>query len=835
MTKAGSSLPIDAVLPQLQATLLDSAFAVLVAAPGAGKTTRVPLHLLDADWRAQGRIIMLEPRRIAARAAAHFMARSIGEDVGETVGYRVRLDTRISNRTRVEVVTEGVFTRMILDDPELTGVAAVIFDEFHERSLDGDLGLALALDCAVLRPDLRIIIMSATLDSAHVSSVLSGAPLIESEGRAFPVETRYVPPKPDIRVEDHIVSTVMMALREDRGSLLVFLPGEAEIRRVAERLSVLVSDTTDIAPLYGRLSPKEQDRAIAPAPEGRRKVVLATTIAQTSLTIEGIRVVVDSGLVRVPVFEPATALTRLETRRISQAAATQRQGRAGRTEEGICYRLWHKGQNAALQPHDTPEILAADLAPLALTLAAWGVTDPKQMQFVNQPPEPAWAEAVALLQQLGAIDDQGQITDEGRKLAAFPIHPRLAHMIYRAQVNGYAQRAAEIAALVSEHGLGGEAIDLEDRLRFFLADKSPRAKDARALAGRWARLAGNSQQQPAAGRAKGAAASATMSIGQMLANAYPDRLAQSAGRPGRFRLANGRAATLPEVDALAQHKFLIVTDITGPAAKGRIRAAARIEVEDVEETFSKHIIEETRNMFDTGSLSVRARRVRAVGQVILADAPAKIVDAEAAVELLCAGIQDLGVNVLPWTKGQLALRKRATYLHETLGAPWPDLSNRALRQDVSSWLLPCLYGVTAVAHITADMLEGALSVLLPWELRSQIDSLLPSHFEAPTGSRFPINYGHETAPAVEIRVQEVFGLTQHPTIMAGRTPLLLILLSPAHRPIQMTRDLPGFWRGSWASVAKDMKGRYPRHFWPEDPASAEATARAKPRGPSSAS
>jgi ATP-dependent helicase HrpB len=620
----------------------------------------------------------------------------------------------------------------------------------------------------------------------------------------------------------------------------VFLPGEAENRRVAARLSAQVAGTTDIAPLYGRLSAGEQDRAITPAPEGRRKVVLATTIAQTSLTIEGIRIVVDSGLARVPVFEPATALTRLETRKISQAAATQRQGRAGRTESGVCYRLWNRGQTAALAPFDTPEILAADLTPLALSLAAWGVTDPAQMQFVDQPPGPAWAEAVALLQQLDALDARGRITGEGRALAAFPLHPRLAHMIRRAHAGAAPQTAsaaakvaAEVAALLSEHGLGGDAPDLEARLQHFRTDKSPRAKDARTLAARWAKLAGSATQQQTAsaktGGTGGAKASQAVSIGQMLANAYPDRLAQAAGRPGRFRLTGGRAATLPATDALAQHPFLVVTDISGQAANGRIRAAAPITAEEIEESFSAHIVEETRMAFDRASRSVRARRVRAIGQVILADASAKIEDTDAAAGLLCTGIGELGVDALPWSRQQLALRKRVTYLREVLGPPWPDLGDRALQADVAHWLLPCLCGATALSHITADMLEGALSALLPWDLRTQIDGLLPSHFQAPTGSRIPIDYAHETAPAIAVRVQELFGLTEHPTIMDGKTPLLVILLSPAHRPIQMTRDLPGFWRGSWAAVARDMKGRYPRHFWPEDPAGAEATARAKPR------
>lgn len=819
MTNTGTPLPIDAVLPQLTATLRDNAFAVLVAAPGAGKTTRVPLHLLDTNWRANGRIIMLEPRRIATRAAAHYMAQSLSEEVGETVGYRVRFDTRVSAKTQIEVVTEGVFTRMILDDPELNGIAAVIFDEFHERSLDGDLGLALALDTAILRPELRILIMSATLDSTQMSKLLSDAPLIKSEGRAFPVETRYVPQKPDIRIEDHVVSTVMTALKEEHGSILVFLPGEAEIRRVTDRLSALVPGTTDVAALYGRLTPKQQDLAISPAGKGRRKVVLATSIAQTSLTIEGIRVVVDSGLARVPIFEPATALTRLETRRISQASATQRQGRAGRTQDGVCYRLWSKGQNAAQVAFDTPEILAADLAPLVLSLATWGVTDPKQMQFVDQPPASAWSEALTLLQKLDAIDNQRQITDQGRILATLPIHPRLAHMIHYGQAVGNAQTASDIAALVSEHGLGGEAIDLEERLRVFLADKSPRAKDARTLARRWASLAGSARQPHQA-----------MSVGQLLAHAYPDRIAQATGRPGRFRLAGGRAATLPASDALAQHKFLVVTDITGQAANGHIRAAARIDIEEIEETFAAQIVEEIRLDFDVGTRSVRARRVRAIDQVILADTPSKVEDMEAAAMLLCTGIEDLGLDVLPWSKQQLALRERSSYLHEKLGSPWPDLSDLALQETVSTWLQPYLSGVTKVSKITADMLEGALSALLPWDLRSQINTLLPSHFEAPTGSRFAINYAHETAPAIEVRVQELFGLTKHPAILDGQTPLLLILLSPAHRPIQMTQDLPGFWRGSWAAVAKDLKGRYPRHFWPDDPADAKATSRAKPKG-----
>ena len=742
----------------------------------------------------------------------------LGEKVGETVGYRVRLDSQVSEKTKIEVVTEGVFTRMILEDPELNGVSAVIFDEFHERSLDGDLGLALAQDVAILRPELRLLIMSATLDSAQMSKQLADAPLIQSDGRAYPVETRYVPPKPDVSIEDHVVRTVLSALEDEAGSILVFLPGQAEINRVAKRLSTSVSQDVDITPLYGRLTPEQQDLAIAPAKDGRRKIVLATSIAQTSLTIEGIRIVVDSGLARVPVYEPSTALTRLETRTISQASATQRQGRAGRTQTGVCYRLWPKGQDAARPAFDTPEILAADLTPLVLNLARWGVTDPAQMQFVDQPPVSTWAEAVALLKDLDALDEAANITNHGEELAALPLHPRLAHMIQKGKALDATQRACDIAALLSEHGLGGDAVDIEERLQNFLTDRRPRAKEAKSLAKRWAKLADDTQQK-----------SNDVSVGRLIAFAYPDRVAQATGQVGRYRLANGRAANLPQTDRLAREPFLVVTDITGQAANGRIRAAASIDLEEIEDAFAGHIVEEQRIEFDTASRSVRARRVRALNQVILADAPAKIDDLDAAAQQLCAGIAELGVDILPWSKPQTALCGRANYLHQTLGDPWPDLSDSALNADVAGWLAPFISGVAAISKIDAQMLEDALAVLLPWNLRHQMDQLLPTHFQAPTGSRVPINYAHETAPAIEIRVQELFGLTQHPAVADGQIPLLVILLSPAQRPIQMTKDLPGFWRGSWLDVAKDLKGRYPKHYWPDDPIAAAPTARAKPR------
>ncbi len=786
-------LPIDAVLPALREALELNTRAVLVAAPGAGKTTRVPLALLDATWRGDGRIVMLEPRRLAARAAARFMARSIGEEAGRTVGYRVRLDAKVTGATRIEVVTEGVFTRMILDDPELRGVAAVIFDEFHERSLDADLGLALALDATALRPDLRLLVMSATIDGARVASLLGDVPVIESEGRAFPVTTRYVAPDPLQRIDQQMTAAILTALRENEGSVLAFLPGQAEIARTAERLANAVPANVDIAPLHGQLGSAEQDRAIAPAPAGRRKIVLATSIAETSLTIEGIRIVVDSGFRRVSAYDPATGLSALVTQRVSRAAADQRRGRAGRTQPGIAFRLWNEGQTGALAPYDTPEILAADLTGLALDLASWGVTDPATLAFLDLPPKPAWAEAVALLRQLDALDDAGRITDEGRALAKLPLHPRLAHMIHRAEDKG---TAAELAVLLAERGLGGDDTDLADRLARFRSDGSRRANDARTLARRW-------------GGAPGDAPAGALDIGRNLARAFPDRVAQAAGARGRYRLANGRAASLDETDTLAARPYLVVTEITGAAATGRIRAAAAITREDIEELFAEHIRTDIALSWDAASASVRARRRRTYQALVLADDPIPPPDAGAAARLLAEQVIDRP----PWSKDQRTLISRARFLHPDFAISVDDLA-------------PLLIGRTALSEITAD----DLAQLIPYALRSEIERALPSHFEAPTGSRIPIDYTAEAGPSVELRVQELYGLDRHPTIANGRLPLTLVLLSPAHRPIQTTRDLPGFWRGSWKDVIKDMRGRYPRHPWPDDPATAAPTKRAKPHG-----
>ncbi len=809
-------LPIDEVVPELLQALAANTRAVLVAPPGAGKTTRVPLALLDAPWRGDGKIVMLEPRRLAARAAARRMAQSLGQEVGQTVGYRVRLDTKVSAKTRIEVVTEGVFSRMVIDDPELTGIAAVLFDEFHERSLDGDLGLALTLDASALREDLRILVMSATLDGAAVAAILGNAPVIESKGRAFTVETRYIVPTPNARIEASAVAAIKRAASEESGSMLVFLPGQAEIRRTAEALGDAMGEGFDIAPLYGQLSTAEQDRAIQPAPEGRRKIVLATAIAQTSLTIEGVRIVIDCGLARVPVYEPGTRLTRLETRKVARASADQRRGRAGRTEPGVCYRLWHEGQTAGLVPFDTPEILSADLTGLVLDLAAWGVTDPGALTFPDQPPKPAWSEAVALLQALEALDDRGTMTSHGSLLAKLPLHPRLGHMIVAAAREGMAGDAALMGVLIQEQGLGGSGIDLAQRFERLRRETSKRASDAKALAARWAKLAGGEWTITGA------------DLGRHLARAYPDRVAQQTG-PGRFRLANGRQARMEETESLAQAPFIVVADMTGAAANGFIRTAIALEAETLEDIFAQRIGTATEITFDARARAVRARRVRRLDALKLEQGAAAITDHDQAARLLAQGAAETGIGKLAWSRDQKGLRARASYLHRVMGAAWPDLSDEALARDGAQWLVAHIPGLTRLDDITADHLSAALFDLLPWTRRGEMDGLLPSHFDAPSGSRVPIDYDGENGPVLAIRVQELFGLDVHPAIAGGRVPLLLSLLSPAHRPIQTTRDLPGFWRGSWADVAKDLKGRYPKHLWPDDPVAATATSRAKPR------
>jgi len=831
-------LPIDGALPDLTVALRANNAAVLVAPPGAGKTTRVPLVLAGEDWAKGRRILVLEPRRLAARAAAERMAQTLGERVGETVGLRVRFGSKVSKRTRIEIVTEGIFTRLIIEDPMLEGVAAVLFDEFHERSLDADLGLALARDVQQgLRPDLRLLVMSATIDGARIAALLGDAPVIESTGRAFPVETRYVG-RDAQPIEPQIADAIVRAARTERGSLLVFLPGAAEIRRTQALLEGRLDAATDVVALYGALTGQEQDRAIAPAPPRHRKIVLATSIAETSITIEGVRIVIDSGLARVPRYEPDVGLTRLETVRVSRAAADQRRGRAGRTEPGICCRLWDEPQTAALEPFARPEILAADLSSFALDLAAWGSED---LAFLDPPPGAALAEAKSLLAALGAIEGDGRITAEGRHLRLLPLTPRLARMVVDAAAEGEALLAAEIAALIGERGLGGDDVDLRDRLAALRRDRTGRARDARAMAGRWAEITSRPTRAlttphphplPRKGGGEEQAAREEISPGALLALAYPERTAKNrGGGSGAFLLANGRGAQIDPASPLAREPFLAVAELAGSAAAGRILLAAPITLAEIEARFADRIESREEVTFDAASASLRGRRSRRLGALTLSEQPLSVVANEANAQKLAAAITGAGAGIgrLPWTKALRQWRDRVVFLRAGEGERWPDLSDVALGKTAGEWLAPMLAAKTSLDGITGDELESALSQLLPWALRRRLDAEAPTHFEAPTGSRVPIDYQAEGGPKIAIRVQELFGLNRHPAIAGGKVPLVIELLSPAHRPVQTTRDLPGFWRGSYAAVRAAMRGRYPKHPWPEDPITAKATRRAKPR------
>jgi len=811
------TLPIHEALPALKSALAGREAAVLVAPPGAGKTTVVPLALLDQAWAAGGKIVMLEPRRLAARAAAARMAQSLGESVGETVGFRVRLQSKVSARTRVEVVTEGVFTRMILDDPGLDGVAAVIFDEFHERSLDADLGLALARDAqGLVREDLKILVMSATLDGARISTLLDEAPIVESQGRMFPVDTRYLGRDERQRLEERVVRAVERALAEEAGSLLVFLPGQGEIRRTETLLRErLRRPEVDVAPLYGALEPAEQDRAVAPAAPGRRKVVLATSIAETSLTIEGVRVVIDCGLARVPRFDPSSGLTRLETVRVSRAAADQRRGRAGRTGPGVCYRLWDEPETRALPAFARPEILEADLSRLALDLARWGARDASSLAFLDAPPAAAFAEARALLNRLQALNDQGGLTDHGRALADMPLAPRLAHMVVRAAASGQAERGAKIAAVLSEQGLGGRDVDLRHRLESFDRDRSPRARDARTLSERWARLAG---------RSSGAA---PLDDALMLAEAYPERVARARGKPGEYQLAGGRGVYLEPTDALARETWLAVGELGGGEARDRILLAAPLDEAALREAFADRLVAEDRLEPDARG-KVRARRLLRLGKLVVEERLLDKVDPGLVVQALLAQVEREGLSAVPLGEGAQALRRRVAFLRDRDPEAWPDLSGAALLARRAEWLEPLLAGRSALSQLSDAALADAIRTLVPWDLHRRLDAEAPARFTAPTGSSFAIDYAADGGPRVDARVQELFGLTTHPSV--GGAPLVLALLSPGHKPIQITRDLPGFWKGSWREVRTEMKGRYPRHVWPDDPAAAAPTTRAKPRG-----
>jgi ATP-dependent helicase HrpB len=818
ITKNLPRLPVTEVLGDIMQALADGARAVLSAPPGAGKTTLVPLALLDQAW-CTGKIILLEPRRLAARAAASRMASLLGEQVGERVGYRMRLDNKVSAKTRIEVVTEGVFARMILDDPELTGVSAVIFDEFHERSLDADFGLALALDVqSALRDDVRILVMSATLDVERVAGLLGEPPVIKSEGRTFPIDIQHRDRAPNERIEDAMTRAIVEAHSNDTGSILAFLPGQAEILRTAERLAGRFGPETVVVPLYGNLSQKEQDLAIRPAPAGQRKIVLATSIAETSITIDGVRIVIDSGQQRLPVFEPSTGITRLETVRVSRASADQRAGRAGRTEPGIAMRLWHPGQTAALQAFTPPQILASDLSGLVLDLAHWGVQDPKGLAFLDPPPGPAFNEAKGLLAQLGALDPQGALTEKGRLMRELALPPRLAAMAISAAEEGFGRQASLLAVLLTEQGLGGSDIDLDERLRRFRNERGDRADAARKLADR-----------VASNLPKRSQSTETVLAGRLLLHAYPDRIALQRGGRGRFVMANGRGAELQETERLAASQMLVIADLTGRAAQARILAAAEISRADVEAELSGAIRESEECFFDRTSRQVRARKVTRLGAIIFEERPLPRPSGERAAQALADGVRELGLQVLPFSKEGAQLRDRIGFLNRSIGEPWPDMSDESLLARLDDWFVPFQGSTSGIDSINPGSLSEGLRSLIPHGVSQDLNKLAPTHFEAPTGERHPIRYDGEE-PVLAIRVQELFGLKKHPAIAGGKLPLLLELNSPAHRPIQTTRDLPGFWAGSWKDVRAEMRGRYPKHPWPEDPAEAAPTTRAKPRG-----
>ena len=830
------NLPVSGTLPALREALDRAGAAVLQAPPGAGKTTLVPLELLEQPWLAGRRIIMLEPRRLAVRAAARRMASLLGEPVGRTVGYRVRFDSRVSEATRIEVVTEGVLTRQRLADPALETAGLLIFDEFHERSLPADLGLALALETrAVLRPELRLLVMSATLDGGPISALLGAAPVMTSEGRLFEVETRHRPRPPGQRLDIAVAAAIAEALEREEGDLLAFLPGAGEINRTAERLEArALPRGVRLFRLHGQLPADEQDAAIAPAPPGGRKVVLATSIAETSLTIEGVRIVVDGGLMRVPRFSPRTGMTRLETVRVTRASADQRRGRAGRTAPGVCYRLWSPLEEAGLIPFNQPEILTSDLASMALDLAAAGIRDPARLQWLDPPPAAAWRQAVGLLQLLGGLDRDGKITPHGGRMAALPVHPRLAHMLIEAHRLGETGLAAEIAALLADRDIarrsaapaGGSPSlpDADIRLRIealrrgrgapgFEVDSGALHR-ARAEATEWRKrlhaLSGGSEDH----------------AGRLLAMAYPDRIGRGRGGAGRFLLQNGRGASLPAEQPLATAEWIVAAELDDEGTDSTIRLAAPLRPDDVRELVDRNGVCGQRLEWDPGSRSVVAWNVTELGAITVERRRTRDADPARVLEILLGIVRAEGLDQLPWSDTARSLRSRLAFLHR-LDPTWPDVSNEALLSSVERWLGPVLLENAGLGRLSPAALSGALSSLIPRDRRTLLDRLAPERIEVPSGSQIGIDYTDPAAPVLAVRLQEVFGLHDTPRIGGGQVPLTLHLLSPASRPVQVTRDLASFWKSGYFDVRKDLRGRYPRHSWPDDPLTAPATRRAR--------
>ncbi|MEO5510161.1 MAG: ATP-dependent helicase HrpB [Longimicrobiales bacterium] len=836
MTTSTDALPIEEVLPRLLAALHASSSVVLRAPPGAGKTTRVPLALLDQRWLGEQRILMLEPRRLAARAAASRMAATRRERVGDTVGYRMRGDTKVSAATRIEVVTEGVLTRMLQQDPALEGIALVIFDEFHERSVHADLGLALTLQSrALLRPDLRILIMSATLDTDPVAALLGDAAIITSEGRAWPVDTVYLTHPVDGFVDTATARAAANAVTSHDGDVLVFLPGAAEIRRAESVLRDLIANNVDVYPLFGQLPQDVQDRALAPSPTGRRKIVLATSIAETSLTIEGVRVVVDSGMMRVPRFSPRTGMGRLETVRTTRAAADQRRGRAGRTAPGVCYRMWTQHEDAGLVPHRAPEILETDLTPLALELAAWGVSDPTELQWLDQPPRAAYAHARELLLSLHATYGTGAITTHGREINQLGLHPRLAHMLVRGAEAGLAIAACDVAALLGERDImrAEHARDPDLRLRM---DALRNRGDHRADAGaadrvrrESAALRGQLQQTSVAQPHQAPAPiSHSWAAGLLIAFAYPDRIAQQRATGSlRFLLRNGRGAAADSAGSLSNSEFIAIAALEDSGREARIFMAAPLEREDLELHFADDIITTTTVEWDDATESVRALRTRALGALILEQVRINAPENTDMAALLLDAIARKGIAALPWNDETRGLVQRIEFARSREPDRWPDLSDATLLRALDIWLLPFVPEAKRLSDIGAGSVAHALRAILDRDQLRRLDIFAPTHITVPTGSHIAIDYSDTASPSLAVRLQEMFGRPDTPTIADGAVPLTLHLLSPARRPVQVTRDLAGFWAGTYYDVRKDLRGRYPKHSWPDDPLKAEPTRRTR--------
>lgn len=836
-------LPINEALPALAQALTNRRSVLLEAPPGAGKSTIVPLFLRSSPWLAGQKILMLEPRRLAARAVAGRMAHLLGEPVGHSVGFRTRLETRVSRETRIEVVTEGILTRMLQEDSGLAGIGCVIFDEFHERSLNADLGLALCIESQQnLREDLRLVVMSATLDLQPIAKLLGDAPVVAARGRSFDVATQYIARRPEIYLEQQTAQVVRTALREHDGDILCFLPGAAEIRRVQRALEDTGLDrNVRVLPLYGELESAAQDAALSPAPAGQRKIVLATSIAETSLTIEGIRVVVDSGLRRYAEFDPATGMSHLVTTKVSQAAADQRRGRAGRLSAGHCYRLWSEGTQGSLAPQTAPEILHADLAPLALELSCWGAVDAASLSWLDPPPAAPLAQARDLLRQLEAIDSAARVTPHGRMLANLGTHPRLAHMLVKAREFGAPRLACDLAAILSERDIlrasaGARDVDLRLRvavLRGDVRDLPPGITvDSRAMT-QAARSSGHWQRDFARGRPDSADPHEWTGI--LLAWAYPDRIGRARGDGGRYVLANGRGARFGEPQALAKAEFIVAAELDGAEREARIFLAAPLRLADLEEHFSAQILDRAEILWDDREHAIRARRERRLGALALESTEIRNPDPQGMQNAVLTGLRQLGIAGLPWTPELRQWQARVMLMQRYAVAspePWPDLSDTALAATLEEWAPPWISGFTRREHFARIDLANALRSRLTYAQGVIVEREAPTHFTVPSGSHIPIDYLDGEIPTLSVRLQEMFGLNQTPSVAAGRLPLLLKLLSPARRPVQITRDLVSFWNRGYHEVKKDLKGRYPKHYWPEDPYTAEPTRRARPRSPS---